>query len=75
MMFISSSWYGPRLIAAFLRRDRPGDPRRFVGKRGCQNIMIKRFAAAESHGPKLCFAQFAGLSRITRAPCMNSIRK
>ena len=27
------------------------------------------------HGPKLCFIQFAGLSKITRAPCMKSVRR
>jgi hypothetical protein len=31
--------------------------------------------ADHSHGPKLCFVQFAGLSRITRAPCIIIVRR
>src|SRR5258705_6384025 len=38
-----------------------------------RTLWCKRCAAAVSHGPKLCFAQFAGLSKITRAPCMKSV--
>jgi hypothetical protein len=40
-----------------------------------RTLWCSRFAAAVSHGPKPCFAQFAGLSKMTRAPCMNSVRR
>jgi len=46
--------YDARFVIAPLGQDRPRDARQLVGGRGCQN---SRFAAAVSHGPKLCLAQ------------------
>ena len=67
--------YDARFVIAPLGQDRPRDARQLVGERSCQNIMMQPLRCRRKPRSKLCLAQFAGLSRITRAPCMNSVRK
>src|SRR6478752_9821637 len=57
-------------VAACLHQHGPGDPRQLISKGSSQHVVMQ----AVCRGPKLCLAQFAGLSKITRAPCMNSVR-
>ena len=64
-----------RFVAAPLRQHRPSDPRQLVGECRCQNVMMQALRRSLEPRPKVCFAQFAGLSRITRAWLNGTMRK
>ena len=49
-----------RFVAACLHQHGPGDPRGLLASAVARTLWCKRCAAAVSHGPKLCPAQFAG---------------